>query len=699
MTVNDPFRFRVAANIEFSDSQKATLESILDTFIAPLTKAEEDALVQKLSATHSEDTVRNYARISNSSIKSFEAVNDFINHAVVAEKRRELLLLLSLLSTKAGTFALTGHFDEFKNLPHVDREKVFLNWKDSFLPQLRLIYKTFHSLACYPVYGAHSEVVSDAMKYRLPDLEENHDELYEHTPEKLNMLAAEDIKSDTVFDTIIIGSGAGGGVVASKLAAAGKSVLVIEKGAYYHEKEFLHREATAMERMYETHGFAPSYEGSINILAGSVFGGGTTINWCASLKLQHFVREEWAKQGLTHFLTPKFSEDLDKVFDRIGASTSGIQHNGSNQVLVDGCKKLGYPIADIPQNTGGKAHSCNFCYAGCKGGIKNGTMNTWLRDAYQHNAKFMDKTKVTRVLIKNGKVTGVECLPNLSDKTIQIQADQVVVSAGSLQSPGVLLRSGLKNKHIGHHLRLHPCALAFGYFDRPISTSQGSIMTAVSNVVENVDNEGYGAKLEVPLLHPGSFSSVLPWRGAAHHKDLMMRYDHCAPILILTRDKDSTGVVRYDDKQNFVVDWNLSSHDRQSMLAGIERSCNILAAAGAREIHTGQFGVEPFYFEQGEEPRADHPRFLAWKEGVRKYGLPQDGSGVFCAHQMGTCRMGISPKVSVAKPTGETWEVKNLYVADASLLPTATGVNPMVTTEAVCLHVADSILDKKTSKL
>jgi hypothetical protein len=308
----------------------------------------------------------------------------------------------------------------------------------------------------------------------------------------------------------------------------------------------------------------------------------------------------------------------------------------NRRVLIYLYRKLGYPIADIPQNTGGKAHNCNFCYAGCKGAIKNGTMNTWLRDAYQHNAKFMDKTQVTRVLINNGIVTGVECLPNLGNKAIEIKADQVVVSAGSLQSPGVLLRSGLKNKHIGHHLHLHPCAIAFGYFDKAISTSQGSIMTAVSNVAENVDNEGYGAKLEVPLLHPGSFSTVLPWRGAAHHKDLMMRYDHCTPILILTRDKDSTGVVRYDDKRNFVVDWSLSSHDRQSMLVGIERSCNILAAAGAREIHTGQYGVEPFYFEKDEEPSADHPRFLEWKESVRRYGLPQDGSGVFCAHQMGT---------------------------------------------------------------
>jgi hypothetical protein len=219
MTVNDPFRFRVADNIEFNDSQKATLLSILDTFIAPLTKQEEDALVEKLSPIHSEETIRKYASISNSSIQSFPAVNDFINHAVVAPKRRELLLLLSLLSTKAGTFALTGHFEEFKNLAHVDREKIFLNWKDSFLPQLRLIYKTFHSLACYPVYGTYSEVVSDAMKYRLPDLDENHDEAYEQSPEKLSMLNADDIKPDTVFDTIIIGSGAGGGKKKKKTIA------------------------------------------------------------------------------------------------------------------------------------------------------------------------------------------------------------------------------------------------------------------------------------------------------------------------------------------------------------------------------------------------------------------------------------------------------------------------------------------------
>lgn len=155
-------------------------------------------------------------------------------------------------------------------------------------------------------------------------------------------------------------------------------------------------------------------------------------------------------------------------------------------------------------------------------------------------------------------------------------------------------------------------------------------------MAENVDGQGYGAKLEVPSLHAGAYSTVMPWRGAAHHKEMMLRYRRCAPILILSRDKDSKGVVRYDNKDNLIVDYNLSSHDRRSLLAGIDRSLKVLCAAGARELHTGQFGVEPFVFGPDEESRVDNPRFIAWLQEVQKYGLPQDGAGVYCAHQMGT---------------------------------------------------------------
>lgn len=323
-------------------------------------------------------------------------------------------------------------------------------------------------------------------------------------------------------------------------------------------------------------------------------------------------------------------------------------------------------------------------------------MNSWLRDAAEHGAKFLEKTKVHRVLIEKGKAVGVECSINYG-RPLKIKADQVVVSAGSLQSPGVLLRSGLKNKNIGHNLRLHPCSITAGFFDKKIRCFEGSIMTAVSGVVDNFENDGYGAKLEVPCLPPGSFATVFPWRGAAEHKELMLRYEQCAPILILTRDKDSKGVVRYDDQDNVVVDFALSKRDRQSMIVGIEKSFDVLVAAGARLLVSGQFGVEPFQFKDGEESSITNPRYTAWKKDVIKYGFPNEGGGMFCAHQMGSNRMGVSPSTSVVKPTGETWEIKNLYVADASVFPTASGVNPMVTNEAICLHIADSMLNKSTN--
>ncbi|KAI7857190.1 hypothetical protein BDC45DRAFT_459575 [Circinella umbellata] len=692
----DPNRSIVAPAFELSEDQLAVLTAVMDTFVAQLNDKEIQEMIEQLcghdNSIHTPEDIKEFAKLSNTGIDSLPHVKVFLNRALAADKRQELAMILSLLSKRAGSFVLTGHYKPFQDLSREEREKVVLKWKNSYIPQLRLLYKLFFSTSCHPTYGAKGSELHRGMLYNVSHIESQD----KPTPkERYEMLKYEDLVSEIKFDAIVVGSGAGGGVTAAELAKAGKSVLVIEKGVYYHEDEMEMFESNAFASMYEYGGFFSTFEGAVNILAGSVFGGGTTVNWSASLKLQHYVREEWAKQGLSHFVSPKFSRDLDRVFERIGASTAGIKHNVPNSLLIKGCQELGYHVADIPQNTGGIDHQCNFCFAGCKDGIKNGTMNAWLRDAKAHGAKFLDRSKVTRVLVEKGHAVGVEVIVNY-DKKVTIRADQVIVAAGSLHTPNILTRSGLTNKNIGHNLRLHPCSITFGFFDQNVDCFEGSIMTAVSNVAENADNEGYGAKIEVPCLHPGSYSTVLPWRSAANHKNLMARYRKCAPLLILSRDKNSKGVVRTDNNGNMVVDYALSSHDRNSILVGIIRSLQILCASGARELHTGQFGVDPFIFNKGEESRVDNPRFEEWLKKVRKYGLPQDGAGIFCAHQMGSCRMGISPKISVAKPTGETWETKNLYISDASLFPTASGVNPMATTEAVALHVADSIIKSST---
>lgn len=208
MATVDPFRFRVSPEIEFNPAQLETLVAILDTFIAPITKEEEDQLVIKLKDTHTEQEVRGFCQISSTSLASIESIKKFINRAILPDKRQECLRMLSILSTRAGTFALTGYFNEFKNLSLKDREQVFLNLKDSRLPPLRLLYKTFHALSCHPTYGSHSEVLGEAMHYN--DLESKR-KVYENLPERLSMMPFDHVIDNMHFDAIVIGSGAGGG--------------------------------------------------------------------------------------------------------------------------------------------------------------------------------------------------------------------------------------------------------------------------------------------------------------------------------------------------------------------------------------------------------------------------------------------------------------------------------------------------------
>ena len=238
-----------------------------------------------------------------------------------------------------------------------------------------------------------------------------------------------------------------------------------------------------------------SEDGSINILAGSCFGGGTTVNWSASLIPQHFVRQEWAtKNKLPHFLTKEFTDSIEFVCHRMGVSPAAVVHSKPNALLVDASTKLGYHATTIPQNTGGTQHSCGFCSFGCASlpltsatrysssltgpyGEKQGGTITWLKDAAQHGAKFIQEATVERLLFatsltakspteatlaqytptsSRNRVIGA-LIKTVDGKTAILRATKsVVVSAGSLNSPAILLRSGLKGSRIGKNLHLHP---------------------------------------------------------------------------------------------------------------------------------------------------------------------------------------------------------------------------------------------------
>jgi len=275
------------------------------------------------------------------------------------------------------------------------------------------------------------------------------------------------------FDVVIVGSGIGGGVSAKILAEAGFSVLVVDKSYYYPPSQLPMSEAQAYIHLFENGGVDTSVDGSLNVISGSNFGGGGTVNWSASLQTQGFVRKEWARERkLPLFESEEFQEALDRVCERMGVNDKHIRHNHGNQVLLEGARKLGYAAKAVPQNTGNTEHYCGHCTLGCSSCEKQGPNVCWLPDAARAGAQFIEGLEVASVLFekKKGKKTavGIKGLWTSRNKNggvdgavelrvrreVVVKAKRVIMSAGSLWSPVLLAKSGLKVCLSSIHLQL-----------------------------------------------------------------------------------------------------------------------------------------------------------------------------------------------------------------------------------------------------
>lgn len=282
---------------------------------------------------------------------------------------------------------------------------------------------------------------------------------------------AEDSTPDVIeTDVVVVGSGCGGGVAAKNLAQAGNRVLVVDK-SYHYPKEFFPmklNEGTA--NLFEMGASVITDDATMAILAGSAWGGGGTVNWSAALQTQDYVRQEWSDEGLPFFTSQSFQESLDRVSRELGVNSEHVEHSYGNKVILEGARRLGYAGKTVPQNTGNAAHNCAHCTFGCMDAGKKGPAESYLIEAAQAGAMFMEGFRAEKILFKEGTkvVSGVTGTWTSRDahllgggrettkRKVVIKASKVIVSCGSLQSPLLLLRSGIKNSQIGRNLHLHP---------------------------------------------------------------------------------------------------------------------------------------------------------------------------------------------------------------------------------------------------
>jgi choline dehydrogenase-like flavoprotein len=279
---------------------------------------------------------------------------------------------------------------------------------------------------------------------------------------------------------------------------------------------------------------------------------------------------------------------------------------------------------------------------------------------------------VHRVRIVNGAAAGIEAR-TAAGHEVAVRARAVVVAAGALHTPALLRRSGLSNANIGRHLHLHPTMGVIAIFDEEIRPWEGTMQALYSDEHCQL-TDGYGLKYETAAVHPGVLVSYGPWDGAETHRELVGKLRSMSGIGLLLRDR-SSGEVRVGRDGGPRVRYRLGDFDLRHVRIGLDGAAQIFEAAGARRIFSSHARLVSY-----EPGRGGRARFLRDADAAG-YGPGQ--CTFYSFHIMGSARLGTSPETSVCKPTGETWETGGLYVMDGSSFPSASGVNPMLTIEAV----------------
>jgi len=493
-------------------------------------------------------------------------------------------------------------------------------------------------------------------------------------------------------DVCVIGSGAGGGTVAGELATRGLKTIVLEAGPGDQAPQFTQRELDGIQKLYYQSGLSASTDLSIAIFAGACLGGGTTVNWQTCLRTPDYIRDEWSERSKCDlFTSEKFTQALDQVCRRLGVSSDESDVNANNEPIRRGCEALGYSWEVIERNSRGcDCTQCGYCTFGCRVGGKQSTVATFLPVMQKGGrSTIITRCRAERVLIERGKAVGVAATTRALDgvlENIEIRAPIVVVCGGGLETPALLERSGLSHSALGRNLYIHPTSAVAGVYADSIVPWIGPPQTIMSGHFSRLDGN-FGFRLEAAPAHPGLLALAAPWTDARSHRRLMQRSAGISATIALTRDA-AGGRVRARRDGGVTIEYTMGRKEQSLVARGIAAAARVQIAAGAEEVHTLHANGLAFR----RSAKVSSSEIDAFCDRVLAEPVTGNRCMVFSAHQMGTCRMGRERMSSVCDEKGAVYGVKGLYVADASLFPASSGVNPMITVMALAKCVAERIV-------
>lgn len=500
-----------------------------------------------------------------------------------------------------------------------------------------------------------------------------------------------DEDTEMTCDVVVVGSGAGGGVAAGVLADAGLDVVVLERARPPRPGGYTYHEDAAYRHHYVDGGMSATSDGAITMLAGSSLGGGTTINCTTSFAPPDSLLAEWDEvSGLDGVFTgDALRKSVSSVMSRLGVTTAFSHPARRDRILETGLTANGWHVETISRNVDACDRAvCGFCTMGCPIGAKQSTAVTYLRDAARHGAKIVTGANVQHIEIEGSQAVGV--VANVDGYRLYVKARHVVVAAGALATPPLLARSGVKLRTLGRHLRLHPVTVVWGRFSERVDPWMGTLQARVSKQFSDLDGNGNGFLLETAPAHP-----MLPGLFLGWHPDGVFRRDlhalgHLSPIGILMRDTGNGGRVRIRRDGSPRWDYSINAHDRSHFRKAVEVGAQVLMSAGATEV-LGSSNLRKQW--RADSTSGSAQSFAADIAGA---GFGPNRHGYVSFHQMGTARMGSKPATSVVDGFCNVHGYEGLSVLDASLFPTASGVNPMITISALAHRGATLLAERLT---
>jgi len=500
-------------------------------------------------------------------------------------------------------------------------------------------------------------------------------------------------------DVAIVGSGAGAGITAELMAKAGLDVVLIEEGPLKSSSDFRQLEREAYPALYQDSAARKTADQAVTILQGRCVGGSTTVNWTSSFRTPDDTLAWWQRHyGLSEYGTEDLSPWFLQAERRLGIGPWLAPPNENNDLLRRGAAKLGIAAAAIQRNVKG-CWNLGSCGLGCPTNAKQSMLVTTIPAALDRGARLLVEMRAQAFEHRGGRISALECIavePDgtpIDDATLRIEARHYVVAGGAINSPALLLRSGLPDPHghLGTRTFLHPVVISAAAFDQRVAGWSGAPQTIYSDHFLGVDaiDGPIGYKLEAPPLHPLIFATTTSGFGLEQAR-LMKLFPHMHALLALLRDgfhpQSPGGTVTLKRDGSPKLDYPLTDFVMDGARRALLAMAEIQFAAGAREVLPGH--------ERGRSLRS-------WSEAQEVIGaLPMKPllTRVVSAHVMGGCGMAGSEMLGVVRPDGRHWQVENLSVHDGSIFPTSIGANPQLSIYGIVNRLATRLAERLSGR-